>query len=195
VPGWGAGKTSLAEALVRGRPAGSAAIVHQDDFFTTTLDDPTDYGPDRPNLETPGGIDWGRLLAAIADARQEAGPGGLVVVEGFLLLAAGEDGSSALPLFDAIFFLEADEAECLRRRLARNPDRTAQQAEGLRGYWKRCTWPGYLEHTAPVLARLRAAGDERLRVIDATVGQDAVEAQLLAAAAAHPRLQHRPPRL
>ena len=107
---------------MRGRPAGSAAIVHQDDFFTTTLDDPTDYGPDRPNLETPSGIDWGRLLATIADAREGAGNGGLVVVEGFLLLAAGEDGSSALPLFDAIFFLEADEAECLRRRLARNPD-------------------------------------------------------------------------
>ena len=110
----------------------------QDDFFNVRLEDPTDYGPDRPNLETPEGVDWAALLSAIDAARATlagaggAGPEGkgLVVVEGFLLLASAKDGSSALSLFDAVFFLDCPAEECLRRRLARNPDRSAEQAAG-----------------------------------------------------------------
>ena len=172
----------------------------QDDYFITKLDDPSDYGPTRPNLETPSGVDWPSFTAAIENARErleENAPGtGLVVVEGFLLLAsAGDDvaasdqtSSSALPLFDAIFFLNCPGEECLRRRLARNPDRTAEQAAGLRGYWHNCTWPGYLKYTVPVLQKLQHASDERLVVIDAMRSETEVISAVLDAATTHPRL-------
>ena len=203
----GVGKTTLAESLCALVPPAAAdashspqqdgsTIIHQDDFFNVTLADPTDYGPDRPNLETPSGVDWPRFVAAIEAARDDlaaTGDGvGLVVVEGFLLLAADADSghSGALPLFDAVFFLDCPGEECLRRRLVRNPNRTAEQAAGLRSYWERCTWPGYLAFTAPVLEQLRAApADERLAVIDATRSEDEVQSALWSAATAHPRLQ------
>ena len=53
-----------------------------------------------------------------------------VIVEGFLLLA----NPSLLARLDLILFLEADETSCLQRRLHRNPNRSAAQAEGLRKY-------------------------------------------------------------
>ena len=172
----------------------SPLCATQDDYFNVRLDDPTDYGPDRPNLETPEGVDWAALLEAIEGARETLAGGpegtgvGLVVVEGFLLLASAEGGGSALPLFDAVFFLDCPAEECLRRRLARNPDRSAEQAAGLRGYWERCTWPGYLDFTAPVFEGMKEGRDERLSVIDATATQEGAEAALLAAAGSHPRL-------
>jgi uridine kinase len=173
----------------------------QDEYFNTKLDDPSDYGPARPNLETPSGVDWPRFVAAIENARNrldEDAPGtGLVVVEGFLLLASADDdaaassgqtSSSALPLFDAILFLDCPGEECLRRRLARNPDRTAEQAAGLKRYWENCTWPGYLKYTAPVLQKLQDASDERLAIIDALRSEAEVKSAVVDAAISHPRL-------
>ena len=137
-------------------------------------------------------MDWPRFVGAIEAARDSLGAGapgaGLVVVEGFLLLANDGTHKSALPLFDAILFLSCPGDECLRRRLARNPNRTAEQAAGLRSYWERCTWPGYLEFTAPVLKQLEADGDERLVIVDATRSEAEVESLVVNAAVEHPRL-------
>ena len=56
---------------------------------------------------------------------QRAAAAAMVVVEGFLLLAAP---ASLRGLYDRILFLDADSDVCLARRLARNPRRTPQQA-------------------------------------------------------------------
>jgi uridine kinase len=209
----GVGKTSLAEALLTlagssgggggggGNGHESCALIHQDDFFTVTLDDPSSYGPSRPNLETPSGIDWATLTRCVVEAQQrcsaaccvqsseaepEPEPRGMVVVEGFLLLA----NPALLALFDMIFFLEAGEEECLRRRLARNTQRSAEQKAGLRRYWRECTWPGFLAHTQPVLRALQRASDPRLVLIDAEAegGEQEVRRQLLSAAVTQLRI-------
>lgn len=139
-------------------------------------------------------MDWPRFVSAIETARErldENAPGtGLVVVEGFLLLASADGFHtwSALPLFDAILFLDCPGEECLRRRLARNPSRTAEQAAGLRRYWENCTWPGYLKYTAPVLQKLQDELDERLVAIDATRSEAEVKSAVVDAATSHPRL-------
>ena len=195
----GVGKTTLARALCALVPPASTKTVHQDDYFNVKLADPTDYGPARPNLETPRGVDWPRFVRAIEAARDslDSGTTGpctaearLVVVEGFLLLASDDANghASALPLFDAIIFLHCPGEECLRRRLKRNPNRTAKQAQGLRRYWERYTWPGYLEYTAPVLQQLQDAADERLVVVDATRSEAEVQSLVTDAATSHPRL-------
>lgn len=196
----GVGKTTLARALCALVPTAGSKIVHQDDYFNVKLADPTDYGPERPNLETPRGVDWPRFVGAIEAARDSldvrgsdgasTAETGLVVVEGFLLLAsdAASGHACALPLFDAIIFLDCPGEECLRRRLTRNPNRTEEQAAGLRRYWERCTWPGYLEYTAPVLQQLQDAADERLVVVDATRSEAEVQSLVTDAAISHPRL-------
>ena len=129
---------------------GHVQIVHGDDYFNVTLDDPTSY-VDCPNLEGPGAIDWIALLwvvrvvedvamtTTVVAATTEDRRGDsiittqqqpTVIVEGFLLLA----NPSLLARLDLILFLEADETSCLQRRLHRNPNRSAAQAEGLRKY-------------------------------------------------------------
>ena len=67
----GVGKTTFVDRLRAAlRPAVATEVVHADDFFTVRLADPNDYGPSRPNLETPAGIDWPTLRAAVAGAHR-----------------------------------------------------------------------------------------------------------------------------
>ena len=111
---------------------GHVQIVHGDDYFNVTLDDPTSY-VDCPNLEGPGAIDWIALLwvvrvvedvamtTTVVAATTEDRRGDsiittqqqpTVIVEGFLLLA----NPSLLARLDLILFLEADETSCLQQQ-------------------------------------------------------------------------------
>eukprot|EP01062_Namystynia_karyoxenos_P047607 TRINITY_DN35996_c0_g1_i1.p2 TRINITY_DN35996_c0_g1~~TRINITY_DN35996_c0_g1_i1.p2 ORF type:complete len:195 (+),score=60.16 TRINITY_DN35996_c0_g1_i1:33-587(+) len=156
----GSGKSTLA-AEMRSRHAGTAAALRQDDYFAGAFVPYSERADDA--LERPEQVDWGRLLAAVADSRQGAD---LVLVEGHAVLASAD----LLQLAGAVVYLDAPEAVCRERRLLRS-ERPPAETAALGVYFTERVWPAHERTVAPVVQRLQDAADPRLLVLSATAAE------------------------
>ena len=147
----GTGKTTLADGLHRRLSANgmNVKVIHQDSYFIG--EKPKSYWTQAPK-ESPDTVDMPALRAAVAEASDDE-EHDLFILEGFLLL----QDAALMELTDAVLFLTGDQQTCLARRLARSV-RSEHEMEGLRIYYGKHVWPGYLKYTEPALRALRAGG-------------------------------------
>lgn len=156
----------------------AAASIHQDAYFLGPK--PESYWTQAPK-ESPDTVDMHALRAAMAAAVEDEA-NELLLVEGFLLL----QDTAIMAHADAVLFLTCDPDTCLSRRLARSK-RTAHESEGLKLYYAKHVWPGFLAHTKPFLDALRAASaagalnGPRLCEIDSSEAFDKVISEALSA--------------
>ena len=147
-------------------------MIGQDAYFIGPK--PQSYWTQAPK-ESPDTVEMPALRTAVRAASEDAATD-VVLVEGFLLL----QDAPIMSCVDAVLFLTSDPTTCLARRLARSV-RTPHESEGLRVYYKKHVWPGYLKHTQPAIAALREAvaagvpGKPRLCEIDGTQSLEADE--------------------
>ena len=176
----GTGKSTIASILhcCLATEGMTVAMIGQDAYFIGPK--PQSYWTQAPK-ESPDTVEMPALRTAVRAASEDAATD-VVLVEGFLLL----QDAPIMSCVDAVLFLTSDPTTCLARRLARSV-RTPHESEGLRVYYKKHVWPGYLKHTQPAIAALREAvaagvpGKPRLCEIDGTQSLEAVTAAALAA--------------
>ena len=176
----GTGKSTLASVLrcCLATEGMSVAVVGQDAFFIGPK--PSSYWTQAPK-ESPDTLEMPAVRTAVRAASEDAATD-VVLVEGFLLL----QDEPIMSCVDAVIFLTSDPSTCLARRLARSV-RTPHESEGLRVYFKKHVWPGYLKHTQPAIEALREAvaagvpGKPRLCELDGTQSLEVVTAAALAA--------------
>ena len=174
----GTGKSTIVSiiknCLATANPGLKVATIGGDSFFIGPK--PDSYWTQAPK-ESPDSVDMIALRTAVAAATSDDAGNDLLLLEGFLLI---QDAPLMLYV-DAVLFLNCDPAVCLQRRLARS-ERSDHEAEGLKVYFAKHVWPGYLQHTAPAIAKLRATvaaavipdARPRLFEIDGTLPLDEV---------------------
>ncbi len=159
----GAGKTLLAREIARTLPG--CGVLCLDSFYRDlSLLPPRER--DKVNFDAPAAIDWelltghvDRLLAGerVAVPRYEfsthsrvakpdpLGPCETLVLEGLFALWHPRVRS----VLDLAVFLDAPEAVCLDRRIARDTARRGRSEDSVRDQWRRQVAPMYREHVLP----------------------------------------------
>ena len=128
------------------------ALIGQDDHFIEPKNPAFSYWTCPREKETPAAVNWAGLHDELARHLARGDELDVLLVEGFLLLMDEHIMGQA----DALVFLQATQAACRNRRLARSR-RSASEQEGCAWYYDEHVWPAFLEQTAPALAALEAS--------------------------------------
>jgi uridine kinase len=86
------GKSTLASSLAKQLGVSENLIVHQDKSWKPPRDRPWSSRFNKPNMECPDSVDWGRLRGWVRERVEQAKSRHLkyVIVEGFLLFSDAE---------------------------------------------------------------------------------------------------------
>eukprot|EP00750_Incisomonas_marina_P033148 INCI9587.2.p1 GENE.INCI9587.2~~INCI9587.2.p1 ORF type:complete len:331 (+),score=46.11 INCI9587.2:81-1073(+) len=156
----GSGKTTVCHELAK--LLNATCVIGEDDYRKKDISPGQSYSDRDPRVETPASVDWTRLLADVASAKQRLlrksaaanGKTEYLLIEHFLLLAS--PGDQLLHDVDSILVLRVDDATVpCERRVSRKQDRSANECAALREYYYSHVWPAYEKYTLKRLQRLK----------------------------------------